>query len=80
MSDIQPYDETTTKTAVRFSLDISQMTLNESAIFRVSLYDSNDSCFGNKYVTLEGQVYTDWGNDDTYVINYVALVLGFTLV
>ena len=80
MSNIEPYDETTTKTAVRFSLDISRMTLNESAIFRVSLYDSNDSCFGNKYVTLEGQAYSDWGNDDTYVINYIAAELGFTLL
>jgi len=80
MSDIQPYDETTTKTAVRFSLDISQMTLNESAIFRVSLYDSNDSCFGNKYVTLEGQAYLDWGNDDQYVIDFVAHQLGFVIV
>jgi len=80
MSNIEPYDETTVNTAVRFSLDISQMILNESATFRVSLYDLNDRCFGNKYVTLEGQAYLDWGNDDTYVINYVAAKLGFTLL
>ena len=80
MSNIEPYDETTTKTTVRFSLDISRMTLNESATFRVSLYDANDDCFANKYVTLEGQAYLDWGNDDQYVIDYIATELGFVLV
>lgn len=75
-----PYDQTTIKTAVRFSLDISQMILSVSATFRVSLYDLNDRCFGNNYVTLEGQDYLDWGNDDQYVIDFVARQLGFVLL
>lgn len=80
MSDIQPVDKTTTKTITRFSLDISKMTLNESATFRVSMFDVNDKYIDATNVTLEGQAYLDWGNDDTYVINYVASALGFILV
>jgi hypothetical protein len=80
MSTILPFNEVTTKTAVRFSITISDMELSVSATFRVSLYDSNDSCFANKFVTLEGEDYLNWGNDDTYVINYIAKVLGFVLI
>jgi hypothetical protein len=80
MSDIVPVDKTTTKTITKFTLDISQMTLNESATFRVSLFDANNNYIDATNVTLEGQAYLDWGNDDTYIINYVATELGFTLV
>ena len=57
MSDIQPVDKTTTKTITRFSLDISKMTLNESATFRVSMFDVNDKYIDATNVTLEGQAY-----------------------
>jgi len=80
MSDIQPVDKTTTKTITRFTLDISKMTLNSSASFRVSFFDANDKYIDATNVTLEGQAYLDWGNDDQYVINYVAAELGFTLL
>lgn len=80
MSDIQPVDKTTTKTITRFTLDISKMTLNLSASFRVSLFDSDDKYIDATNVTLEGQDYLDWGNDDQYVIDFVARQLGFTLV
>jgi hypothetical protein len=80
MSAIAPFNEITTKTAVRFSLDIAKMELSVSATFRVSLYDANNSCFANKYVTLEGQDYLNWGTDDKYVLNFIAKELGLTLI
>lgn len=80
MPTIAPFNEVTTKTAVRFSLDIAQMELGASATFRVSLYDVNDSCFANKYVTLEGQDYLNWGTDDKYVLNYIVKTLGLTII
>lgn len=79
MSNIVHFNEVTTKTVVRFSLDIAQMELGVSATFRVTLYDSDDKCISNKYVTLEGQNYLNWGTDDKYVLNYIAKTLGFTL-
>lgn len=80
MSAILPFNEVTTKTAVRFSLDIAKMELGVSATFRISLYDVNDSCFANKYVTLEGQDYLNWGTDDKYVLNFITKTLGLTLI
>ena len=79
MLSIQPFNKTTIQTAVRFSLDISQLILNTSASFRVSLYDAEDKCIENKYITIEGNDYKNWSSDDQYVINFVALQLGFVL-
>lgn len=80
MSAITPFNEVITKTAVRFSIDIAKMELGSSATFRISLYDSDDRCISNKYVTLEGQDYLNWGTDDKYVLNYIAKTLELTLI
>ena len=62
MSSIQPFNKTTIVTATRFSLDISQLILNTSATFRVSLYDIDDKCIDNKYITIEGNDYKNWNS------------------
>ena len=80
MSTISPFNEVTTKIAVRFNLDIAKMELGSSATFRVTLLDCDDKCVSNKYVTLEGQDYLNWGTDDKYVLNYIARTLGVTLI
>ena len=80
MSAIAPFNEITTRTAVRFSVDIAKIELCISATFRVSLYDANDSCFANKYVTLQGEDYLKWGTDDKYVLNFIAKELGLILL
>jgi hypothetical protein len=80
MSDIVPKIETTTKTVVRFTMFISQLVLNTSASFRVFTYDIKDEIVDNVIVSLEGEAYTAWGNNDDYVIKYIASQLGFTLL
>ena len=80
MSDIVPVDKTTTKTVVRFALDIIELVLNTSATFRVISYDVDGASIETQFVVLEGTAYSNWGNNDEYVVQYVANQLGFTLV
>lgn len=80
MSSIKPTDKIITQTVVRFSLDISQLILNESATFRASLYDKDDIIIDRQFVTLESTDYLNWGNDDSYVIRFIANKLGFILI
>jgi hypothetical protein len=80
MSSIQPTNKTITQTIVRFSLDISQLILNQSATFRVSLYDKDDTLIDTPYITLQGTDYLNWGSSDDYVIRFVANQLGFVLI
>lgn len=79
MSIIQPFNNTTIQIVTRFSLDISQLLLNTSATFRVTLYDADNAIIDNKFITLEGNDYNNWSNDDQYVINFIATQLGFVL-
>lgn len=80
MSAIVPVDKTTTKTVVRFALDIIELILNTSATFRVITYDIDGASIDTQFVVLDGTAYSNWGNNDEYVVQYVANKLGFTLV
>jgi len=79
MSDIVPVDKTTTKTVVRFALDIIELVLNTSATFRVITYDIDGASIETQYVVLEGTAYSNWGNNDEYVVQYVANQLGYVI-
>jgi len=80
MSAIVPVDKTTTKTVVRFAMDIIELILNTSATFRVITYDIDGASIDTQFVVLDGTAYSNWGNNDEYVVQYVANKLGFTLV
>lgn len=79
MSSIQPFDKTIIQTIVRFSLDITILILNQSATFTVSLYNVNDIVIDRQFVSIEGTDYVNWGNDDSYIIRFVANQLGFVM-
>jgi hypothetical protein len=80
MSDIVPVDKTTTKTVVRFAMDIIELIVNTSATFRVISYDIDGASIETQFVVLEGTAYSNWGNNDEYVVQYVANQLGYVIV
>ena len=41
---------------------------------------NNKNLIDNKFFTLEGTDYTNWANDDTYIITYVLAQLNLTKV
>ena len=45
----------------------------------VNLFN-NKNLIDNKFFTLEGTDYTNWANDDTYIITYVLEKLNLTKV
>jgi hypothetical protein len=79
MSAIVPLDKVTTLTIYSFTLDRIEVDLFNSARIRVNLMDQNNNRIDCTFVTLEGEDYTNWGNSDDYIINYVANKLGFTI-
>lgn len=79
MANIVSIDKTVIQTITRFTLDISELILNTSARFRVSQYDANDRLITASNVTIEGEEYTNWKSDDTYIINLIAQKMGFTI-
>jgi len=78
MSNIVPYEITTVRVVVRFSLDICFLALNELATFRATLYDAEDKVVEAVNVIIQGEDYARWSTNDDYIINYIANELGFT--
>ena len=46
--------------------------------FNVILLDDNNNIFSVKLITLEGEDYKKWGNDDNYVIEYICKKLNLS--
>ncbi len=61
------------------SIQVRVINLNlfQSVNVSVTLLSNNDYVDSKSY-TLEGDDYTNWGNDDTYIVNYVLNQLGLT--
>ena len=61
------------------NIQVRVMNLNlfQSVNINVILMSNNDYVDSKSY-TLEGDDYTNWGNDDTYIVNYALNKLGLT--
>lgn len=82
MTSIVPVVKTITQTttSTSFELFIGEWILHKSARFRVIMMDDNNKMTETIYVTLSGEDYLNWGNDDQYVINFIASQLGLTIL
>ena len=78
-SSIQPIVMTTSRTIVRFSVTCSGVELFNSATFRVDSFDDQDNIVDRKILSMTPDQYLAWNNDDTYVIQFVATSLGYTV-
>ena len=79
MPAIVPVDKVTTITIYSFTIDSIEVDLFNSARIRVYLMNQNNISIDCTFVSLTGEDYENWGNNDEYIINYVANTLGFTL-
>jgi len=76
---IENFDIVTTNTATSFKVEITRLNLFVSADLRVSVYDANNGIIKCSYLTLSGNDYNNWANNDDYIITYVANFFGFII-
>jgi hypothetical protein len=79
-TEIVPQAITEVKLFTYFVIHVDQLTLFECVSLRVDLLDANKGYIKTEYFKLCGQDYTDWGNNDEYIVNKVAQLLGVTPV
>jgi hypothetical protein len=53
------------------------LELYKSVTVHARLMDNNEMVKSERFV-IEGEDYTNWGNDDDYIVNYVLTKLGLT--
>jgi hypothetical protein len=58
---------------------VNNLILFKSVSIMVNLLN-NKKLINNVYFTLEGTDYTNWANDDTYIVTYVLEKLNLTKV
>jgi hypothetical protein len=76
---IEPSTETTTKIITSFTVNVMRLELFESVTVNAMLYGAQGNFLEVKTLTISGQDYLDWNNNDQYLIDKVAQLLGFTL-
>ena len=62
-----------------FRYTVNTLELNSYIIFNVIPLDINGTPLKVEQVTIAGEDYLNWGNNDQYVINYICTSLGYTL-
>jgi hypothetical protein len=75
---IVPFDLVTIVKITGFTFEILELIPNISANFRVVIY-SEQTPKNVVTIMLEGDDYKQWSNDDSYLFNYIAKKLGYTL-
>ena len=78
-SNIQPSVFTTSRTIVSFTVVCENVKLFQDATFRVDSLDAEGNVVNRQYLTMTKEQYLSWNNDDSYVINFVATTLGYTI-
>jgi len=78
--NVIPQTQTTVKTVTSFSVIVNNIVLFQSATLNVRLFDENNNYISTQLINISGDDYTNWGNDDTYIANYVAQNLGLQII
>ena len=77
--NVQPKDIVTTRTINSIEITETIVQLNTSAKIVVKLLDENESLINVEVLTISETEYTNWGNDDQYIIDYALTQLGLVL-
>lgn len=73
---IQPYSP---DPAIQMKLSVINIVLNSSATIGVRFFNSSGASIYYTEVLCEGEDYSNWGNDDEYLINFVCTQLGVVI-
>lgn len=75
-SDIDTPIQLAPRVVSKIKIQVIDVKLFESVTILVNLLDSNGQLLDNRCFTISGDEYSNWGNDDSYIINLVKSKLG----
>jgi len=62
----------------KIEMEVMEMVLASHVTMVVHYLNAAGNLLDNKFVKIEGDEYTAWGNDDNYITNLVLTKLGLT--
>jgi len=75
--NVNDYDIIKTDTINNIKISTAYIELFKSITVRVGLY-TNNTLVDNRMIEITGTDYTNWGNDDNYIIDFVLTYLNLT--
>ena len=75
--NINDYELVRTNTINNIKIHVNQIVLFNSISICVRLFHDN-TLIENKMLEISGTDYTNWGNDDNYIVNIVLTKLGLS--
>ena len=76
---INPFEQVKTTVVTSIRVNVMRIELFKCSTLHVSLLDENGNCIESKIVEINGDDYKQWGGDDTFVYDFVARKLGFSM-
>jgi hypothetical protein len=77
---IEPYTNVTTTVATSFSVSCRSLNLFENASFTVDTFDVTGRLLNRQVVPITNEQYLAWNNNDEYIVQLMAQILGFTII
>jgi hypothetical protein len=77
--NITPFDQVKITTVASMTVRVMRVELFKGATLHISLLDTNGVNADSKIVEINGDDYKRWGGDDTFIYEYIANKLGFTM-
>jgi hypothetical protein len=76
---IQPYTVQTSQTITTFKVSCRSLDLFNNATFTVDSFDINSNLVSRQVIPITNDQYVGWNNNDSYIIDLMATILGYTL-
>lgn len=79
-TEIVPKEITEIKLVKYFTVTVMSLELFTSVSLVIQFLDEHKRVIQANSLTLTGTEYTNWSNNDNYILDYVANTYGFTIV
>ena len=77
---IEPFPIVTTKVVRSFTVSCRSLTLFTNATFTVDSFDEKNNLISRQVIPIDQQQYLEWNNNDEFIIDLMAQILGYTII
>ena len=77
---IVPFTSTVTQIITSFTVSCRTLILFDNASFTVDSFDEKKNLVSRQVVPITKEQYSLWNNNDDYIIDLMATILGYTII
>jgi hypothetical protein len=76
---VEPFERVSSRTIGSIRISIESIFLFNEVRVRITYIDTSDTFVSSELITLSGDDYNAWGNDDMYLYTYISKLKGITI-